>query len=223
MQDLSKYINNELAEESAKLSIKDNTGVLHSCSTNGPQLEGGNTPLYTSKLMLLPALPCLEQQSRITGQSSAVRSAEQSWTADSSTSLHGIHISRFLSIRLRLVKAKTKKGRLSIKKNLTLEEIGPVASSLLMDDSIPFFVNNYDLICDVWIFFLSARARERSAADAVVAAFDVLYRLIDMRDTKFLLRFAYVQLADAIDTLVNAVSTERCASHIHQGPSYRDV
>jgi hypothetical protein len=195
MQDLSEYINDEFAEEFAKLSIKDNTGVLHSCSS-GPQLEEGNTPPYTRKPMLLPTLPGLEQQSRITGQSSVVRSAEQSWAADSSISLHGTDISMFLSIRLRLVKAKTKKGRLNIKRNLTFEEIGPVASGLITDNSIPFFLNNYDPICDIWIFFLSERARERSAADAVVAAFDVLYRLIDMRDTKFLLRFAYVQLAD---------------------------
>lgn len=118
--------------------------------------------------------------------------------------------------------SNTNKSRLNIIKNLTLEEIGPFASGLLTDNYIPFFVNNYDLIYDIWIFFLSARARERSAEDAVVAAFDVLYRLIDIRGTKFLLRFAYVQLADAIDTLVNAVSRERCTSRIHQGPSHSD-
>lgn len=32
LKDLSEYINSELAEESAKLSIKDRAGVSHSCS-----------------------------------------------------------------------------------------------------------------------------------------------------------------------------------------------
>ena len=101
---------------------------------------------YTSKPLLLPTLPSLELL-RITGQLSIIRSTELSCTVDSSVSLHGVDILSLLSIRLRLVKAKTKKGRLNIKKNLTLEEIGPVASGLITDDTIPFFINNYNPIC----------------------------------------------------------------------------
>lgn len=125
-------------------------------------------------------------------------------------------------MRLGLVKAKAKKGRLNIKKNLTFEEIGPVASGLITDDSVPFFLNNRDPICDIWMFFLSARAAACSVEDAVVAAFEVLYCLIGVTGTGLLLRFAYVQLADAIDALVNTVSTERRAGHVHRRPGYRD-
>lgn len=198
MQDISEYINSELAEEFAKLSITDHPSVSHSCSPDD-QFEGGHTPIYTIKPTLFPALHSLEQQPRITRQSSTVRSAERSWT-DSSTSSHEIDFSRALSMRLRLVKAKTKKGRLNIKKNLTLEEIGSVTSGLITDDSIPFFLNNHSPICDIWIFFLSARATARSAEDAVVAAFDILYRLIGVSGTGLLQRFAYVQLADALQS-----------------------
>jgi hypothetical protein len=135
-------MNSELVEEFAKLSIKDNTGILYSCS-NG--LEGGHTPPYTSKPMLLSTLRGLEP-SRITGRSFAIRSAEPSWVVDSSASLFGVDISSLLSMRWRLVKAKTKKGRLNTKTNLTIEEIDPVASGLITDDSIPFFINNYNSI-----------------------------------------------------------------------------
>lgn len=75
------------------------------------------------------------------------------------------------------------------------------------------------MILYIRIFFLSARGRGGSAEDSVIAVFDILYRLIDMRGRKFLLRFTYGQSAD---TLENVVSTECYASHIHQGPSYRD-
>ena len=164
MQDLSRYINGELAEVSAKLGLKYNTGILHSC-LNG--VEGGNTPPYTNKPMLLPVLPGWEL-SRITGQSSAIRNTELSWTIDSSASLHGVDISSFLSMHLGLVKTRTKKGRLNVEKNLPLEEIGPVASGLIKDGSIPFFINNYNPLYDIWIFFLSAGAMEHSAEDVCI-------------------------------------------------------
>jgi hypothetical protein len=51
-------------------------------------------------------------------------------------------------------------------------------------------------------------------------AFDVLYRVIGVRGARFLLRFAYMQLAEAVDFLVNAVSTEQRTGHVW--PSYRD-
>jgi hypothetical protein len=65
-----------------------------------------------------------------------------------------------------VVKARTKKSRLKIKKDLTHEEIGSVASGLITDESISFFLNNYDHMCDVWVFFLSAKATAKSAVDA---------------------------------------------------------
>jgi len=75
------------------------------------------------------------------------------------------------------------------------------------------------MILHIRIFFLSARGRGGSAEDSVIAAFDILYRLIDMRGKSFFCGLPYGKSAD---TLVNVVSTERCASHIHQGPGYRD-
>jgi hypothetical protein len=216
MQDLSEYINNKLAEESATLSIEDHAGASHDW------VEGERTLSHTSKPTLLPVLLSLEQPPRITGQSFAVPNVERSWTPHSSILSHSSDFSRVLSIGSRLVKAKTKKGRLNIKKNLTLEEIDPAASGLITDDSIPFFLNNFDLIYDVWIFFMSTRAKARSAEDSVVAAFDIFYCLIGVRDAKLLLRFAYVQLAEAIEALVKKASTERRNGHVHQGSSYRD-
>jgi len=37
--------------------------------------------------------------------------------------------------------------------NLSLEEIGPVASGLITNNSILFFLNSYDPACDIWLFF----------------------------------------------------------------------
>jgi hypothetical protein len=174
--------------------------------------------IYTSKpTSLLPALTKSEQQPRSTWQSSTVRSAEQSCTTDGLISSHEINLSDALSLRSMVVRAKTKKGRLKIKQDLTPEEIGSVASSLITDESIPFFLNNHDHICDVWVFFLSTRATAQSAEDAVVAAFDVLYHIIGVGDSRLLLRFAYVQLADAIDFLVNAVSMEQRTGRVRPG------
>lgn len=45
------------------------------------------------------------------------------------------------------------------------------------------------MILYIRIFFLSARGRGGSAEDSVIAAFDILYRLIDIRGRKFLLQF----------------------------------
>jgi hypothetical protein len=66
MQDLSEYINNKLAEESATLSIEDHAGASHDW------VEGERTLSHTSKPTLLPVLLSLEQPPRITGQSFAV-------------------------------------------------------------------------------------------------------------------------------------------------------
>jgi hypothetical protein len=151
---------------------------------------------------------------------STVCSAENSCTADGPTSSHEINLSDALSLRLMVVKARTTKSRLKIKKDLTPEEIGSVASGLITDESIPFFLNNYNHIYDVWVLFLSARTTAPSAVDAVVAAFDVLYRVIGVRDARLLLRFAYVQLAEAIDFLVHAVSMEQGTGRVR--PVCRD-
>jgi hypothetical protein len=124
-------------------------------------------------------------------------------------------------MRLKPVQASTKKGRLNIKKNLTSEEIGLVASGLVTDDSIPFFLNNYGPIRDIWQSFLSARATARSTRDSVVVAFDLLYGLLGVGGVGLLQRFAYVQLADAIDALVDAVSLEREAGRVHRERGYR--
>lgn len=59
------------------------------------------------------------------------------------------------------------------------------------------------------------KATACSAEDAVFGAFSVLYHFIHLRDTKLLLRFAYVYLTDTIDALVNTASTEQ------RGPGYR--
>jgi hypothetical protein len=119
-----------------------------------------------------------------------------------------------------VIKARTKKSRLKIKKDLIPEKTDSVTSSLITDESIFFFLNNYDYICNVWVYFLSARATVQSAVDAVIAAFDVLYCVISVRDARLLLRFAYVQLAKAIDFLVNTVSIEQCTGYVRLG--YKD-
>jgi hypothetical protein len=218
MNGISEYINSQLAEDSTKLRITDHTSVSHTCSTGG-QMDGG-TVVYPSTSTFLPALPCSEPQSIITGQSFTVQSAEQSWT-DRSPS-HEINFSRVLSMRLKPVKARTKKGRLNIKNNLTSEEICYAASGLITDDSIPFFLDNYGPIREIWKYFLSARATARNAKDAVVVAFDTLYGLLGVGNVGLLQRFAYVHLADAIDALVGAVSIERDAGQVHRERGYRN-
>ena len=124
-------------------------------------------------------------------------------------------ISQFLSNTV--VPTKSVKGRLNIKKNLTPAEIGPVASSLITGDSIPFLINNFQFIFAVWMLFLTSKTLSRSADQAVIEAFDVLHELLtDKRDTRFLLRFAYVQLAEAIDALVKAAKENRHAGHLYK-------
>jgi hypothetical protein len=68
---------------------------------------------------------------------------------DSPISLYEINLSDALSLCLMVIKARTKKSRLKIKKDLTPEEIGSVASGLITDESIPFFLNNYYHMCDI--------------------------------------------------------------------------
>jgi hypothetical protein len=214
MQDLSEYINSDLAQGFTQLNLCDQAVVPHSFSVPNPE-EGGRSLIEPTSP--LPALTESERQPSRTWQSSTVCSAEQSCTADSPTSLHEINLLDALSLRFRVVKARTKKSRLKIKKDLTPEEIGSVASGLITDESIPFFLNNYDYMCNVWVFFLSTRATTQSAADAIVVAFDVLYHIIGVGDARLLLRFAYVQLAEAVDFLVNAVSMEQRAGRVRPG------
>lgn len=114
MKDISEYINSELSEDSARLSITDQTSASHSCSVDG-LLDGGTAASEINSV--------------------AVQST-QGWS-DRSPSRE-IHFSRFLSMRLKPVRAGNKKGRLNIKKDLTPEEIGIVASGLITDGSIPF-------------------------------------------------------------------------------------
>jgi hypothetical protein len=217
MQDVSEYVNSELAQRFAQLTLRDQSVVPYNFSVYNPE-EGGCSLIKPSSP--LPALTDSERQPSRTWLSSTACSAEQSCTADGPASSHEISLSDVLSPPLMVVKARTKKSRLKIKKDLTPEELGPVASGLITDESIPFFLNNYNYMCDVWVFFLSARAKAQSAVDAVVTAFDVLYRVIDVRDARLLLRFAYVHLAEAIDFLGNAISMERHTGRVR--PSCRD-
>ena len=112
MHGISEYINSELAETSAKLRITDYASVLHTCSTDG-KADGGSD-IYPSKPTFLHALPCPGLQSIRTGQLLTVQTAGQGWTDCSP--LHEIDILRVLTMRLRPVKAKRKRGRLNIKR-----------------------------------------------------------------------------------------------------------
>lgn len=204
MKDISEYINSELSEDSARLGITDQTSASHSCSVDG-LLDGGTAA---------------SERQLINSQQSVAIQSTQGWTDRSPT--REIHFSRFLSMRLKPIRAGNKKGRLNIKKDLTPEEIGIVASGLITDGSIPFFLNHYGPICDIWKSLLSARARARSTADSVTIAFDLLYSLLGVGRAELLRRFAYVQLADAIDALADAVSLEREAGRVHRERGYRN-
>jgi hypothetical protein len=225
--DLSEYINNALVQKFEKLTLEDQVAVSYICPTDdrSPLLDKSRTLIFASTVPpTLQTLPNPEEhQPKTAGQTSHFQSIKQSWTITNSALSSETHISRFLSLRNTVVLAKSRKGRLNIKRNLTPAEIGPVASGLITGDSIPFFLNNFQPIFDVWISFLTTKTSVRSANHAVVAAFDVLYDLVtDGRDTRFLLRFAYVQLAEAIDALVKVASANRRAGHVHGGAGYKD-
>lgn len=225
--ELSEYINNVLVQKFEKLTLEDQVAIsyIYPTDNHSPLLHEGHTPAFASTVPpTLQTLPNSEQhQPETAGQASHFQSIKQSWTIINTALSSEIYISRFLSLRNTVVPAKSRKGRLNIKRKLTPAEIDPVASGLITGDSIPFFLNNFQLIFDIWISFLTTKASVRSVNHAVVAAFDVLDDLVrDYRDTRFLLRFAYVQLAEAIDALEKVVSTDRLAGHVHGGAGYRD-
>jgi hypothetical protein len=58
---------------------------------------------------------------------------------------------------------------------------------------------------------------------AVIATFNILYNLVtDNKDTQFLLRFAYIQLAKAINAFVKVAFVDWCTSYVYKGASYKD-
>jgi hypothetical protein len=216
--DLDKYINKFLVQKFAKLTLSDQAALsyIYSTEDRSPLLSKGQ------KLIFASTVPPTHQ-SKIARQTSDFQSIKQSGNINNSKLSSETLISRFFLLQNTVVLTKSRKGRLNFKRNLTPAEIGPVASGLITGDSVPFLLNNFQLIFDVWISFLTSKISIRSANQAVIAAFDTLYELLsDERDTRLLLRFAYVQLAEAIDALVKVAKEDRLVGHAYRGAGYKD-
>jgi hypothetical protein len=93
---------------------------------------------------------------------------------------------------------------MSIKKDLIPGQIRSVASNLVEDNALAYFLENRQVIFAAWTS-LSPTMASTSVDESVVVAFDTVHSLIRSKDRKRLnLRFAYVHLNSAINALNTA-------------------
>jgi hypothetical protein len=93
---------------------------------------------------------------------------------------------------------------MSIKKDLIPGQIRSVASNLVEDNTLAYFLENRQVIFAAWTS-LSPIMALTSVDKSVVAAFNTVYSLIRSKDRKRLnLRFAYIHLNSAINAFDTA-------------------
>jgi hypothetical protein len=116
--------------------------------------------------------------------------------------------------------------RTRIKRDLTEPEISCAAQNLIQDDSIDFFINNYELIYKGWISLPigTASATSTNPDKLVVAAFDTLDNLRCYQGiTRLVKRFAYVYLKYVINIHKAAARKDRCHGHTPREPGHSDT
>jgi hypothetical protein len=201
------YINNTLAEELSQLSI------------NTPPLAPYDYPIDPSAL----SFPMLTRSQGNTSTSvytlndTEGRHANGRATGQAGRTNHPSRSSQLTPARQNaegLTRTKCgRKGRrrrrrslfpMSIKKDLIPGQIRSVASSLVEDNALAYFLENRQAIFAAWTS-LSPTMASTNVDEPVVAAFDTVHSLTRSEDRKRLkLRFAYVHLNNAINALDTA-------------------
>lgn len=117
--------------------------------------------------------------------------------------------------------ASSSKVRLSLKIDLTPEQIPTVARSLIRSDAIAFLLTKCALVRDLWA---ASEIKATSTTDSIVAAFDaVRFPTKDNGEPRLFLRFAYIQLVKTIDTLINISAAKRYTDKANLDACKRDT
>jgi hypothetical protein len=196
-----EYINNNLAEELSQLSINTRPLALY------------NSPIDPSAV----SIPMLTRSQGNTSTSAYTlyntegRHANRKATRHAGRTNHPSRSSQLTPARQSAKgPTRTKGGRkgrrrrslpISIKKDLIPSQIRSVASNLVKDNALAYFLENRLVIFAAWTS-LSPTIASTSVDESVVAAFNTVHSLIRSKDRKRLnLRFAYVHLNSAINAL----------------------
>jgi hypothetical protein len=198
-----EYINNNLAEKLSQLSINTPPLAPFDCSIDSalsiPMLTRSQGNTSTSAYAL---------------NNTGGRYANGQATGQAGRTNHASRSSQLTPARQNAKgPTRTKYGRkgrrrrrrslfpMSIKKDLIPGQIRSVASSLVEDNALAYFLENRQVIFAAWTS-LSTTMASTSVDESVVAAFDTVRSLIQSKDRKRLdLRFAYVHLNRAINAL----------------------
>jgi hypothetical protein len=113
---------------------------------------------------------------------------------------------------------------MSIKTDLTPAQIPVVASSLIEDTALSFFLKNHQFIYEAWTSSTTPTNCDHSVDESVVAAFDIVHSLAQSKNRKRLdLRFAYVHLKRAIDALDVAAEASYADIYLHAKGNSSDI
>jgi hypothetical protein len=112
---------------------------------------------------------------------------------------------------------------MSIKKDLIPGQIRSVASSLVEDNALAYFLENRQAIFAAWTSLFTTMA-STNVDESVVAAFDTVHSLTQSRDRKRLnLRFAYVHLDRAINALDTAAEVAYTDTYLNAKNNSSDI
>jgi hypothetical protein len=112
---------------------------------------------------------------------------------------------------------------MSIKKDLTPGQICQVANNLEEDNALDYFLENRTVIFETWTSLPSMMAAA-SVDESVVAAFNLVHSLSRIKDRKRLnLRFAYLQLNNAIRTLDATAEVAYTDAYLHSKTKLSEI
>ncbi len=110
---------------------------------------------------------------------------------------------------------------LSVKRDLTSEDIRPVTICLMEENAVSFFFNNHQSIYETWTASLFTTSRYNSVNESVIVAFDMVHSLSqNKKSNRLKLRFAYIHLTRAIDVLEAALTEHPVHSQGCRNPDY---
>jgi hypothetical protein len=220
----NEYINNNLAEELSQLSINTPPLALYDCPIDASALSipmltrsQGNTstPAYT-----LNDTEGRHANGQATGQAGRTNHPSRSSPL---TAARQNGITRTKCGRKGRRRRRKSLFPMSIKKDLIPGQIRSVASSLVEDNALAYFLENRQIIFAVWTSLSPAMA-STSVDESVVAAFNTVHSLIRSKDRKRLnLRFAYVHLNRVINALDTAAEVAYTDTYLNAKNNSSDI
>jgi hypothetical protein len=233
--DLSQYYGDNLPQTSEDMDIEELFPALHVSSISnasafadaGLQSPGGRHK-STQPRVILPNSESYEPFNAIIGPDNTAGQHAQCLPGSTDNTCSPEQSSQSIARKKRKVSVKATKGvkRMSLptsaKKDLTSAEISPVAKNLLRDNAISFFHKNSPSISKTWISSIKATTAV-SVIEPLVRAFDEVHRWAGNTSMRLRLRFSYIQLIWAIDTLKVAATKDRLYSYVRRKPGYRNT